>query len=359
MALSTIAAIAGIASAGTGIARALGGNNADAQEKFNILAQQLADARANATNAQIAGAGINQLARAGFSDSFGSGLRFDPATGQWISTLGPLPKAAQTASDMATILRNTVDVRQAQAANEQSGLQAARAQPLIDSARMRLSQFKPMTTDELSGLLGESAVNANNAVYRPLVADTLRSFARTGTAAGPVLADIGRRSAADLRQSLIDARVAGLKNVGDINTQTRQGLQSDLATAQQAGTPQFQYPQLATNNPNNLMLTLLNDRAKSAGYTSALGQNAATEAIKAASAAAPGAAGAVPNSNQGLDNLTSAAGQLKSLVTGNDFKNAFGSLFGGDNLGQKAINSVGDPASLQTLFGVGGDQLVP
>jgi hypothetical protein len=336
------ASLAGLASAGIGIGKSLFGGNAAQEQAAAIQQQQLADARANALNARIGAANINQLATAGFSDSFGSSIHYDPATGTWVSTLGQLPKEVQTASDQATILRNTTDLRQAQGANERADINAARAQPLINAAQMRLSQFRPQTTDDLSSLLQESAVNANNATYRPIVADTLRQFARTGNAAGPALADIGRQSSRDLREAMIQSRIAGLQNVGQLNNQRRQGLQSDLATAQAAGTPQFQYPGLAANNPNQAMLSALTDRARTAGYNSALGQSAATGAIGEAGKAATAAAGAVPDP---LANLTGAAtgfDTLSKTLKDKDFAAGLASLKG---LFGPSVNGPQDPAN--------------
>lgn len=337
MALSTAAAIAGLASAGIGIGKSLFGGNGAQQQSFNTLAQQLADARNNVTNAQIGAANIGQLSRAGFTDSQGSSLRYDPTTNQWVSTLGPQPQRVQNASDQASILRNTTDLRQAEGANERADLNAARAQPLIDAARMRLSQFRPQTTDELTGLLQESAVNANNAVYRPLVADTLRQFARTGSATGPVLADIGRRSSQDLREAMIQSRVAGLQNVEQLNNQRRQGLQNDLGTAIAAGTPQFQYPGVQTSTNSKDMLAALTDRARTAPFTAAAGQSGVNAAVAAAGQAATGAAGATPDPNAQLSGVQSGFDSLSKLLQNKQIAQGLG------NIGDFFKPSVGTP----------------
>jgi len=328
MAFTTAAAIAGLASAGIGIGKQLFGGNGQQQQAFDTLAGQLAQSNANAQNANRSAALAGQLGRAGFTDSSGNSLRYDPATDQWVSTLGALPQQAQTASDQATIARNTTDLRQAQGANERADLNAARAQPLISAAMMRLSQFKPQTTDELSGLLQESAVNANNAVYRPLVADTLRQFARTGTSAGPVLADIGRRSSADLRQAMIDSRVAGLQNVEQVNNSRRQGLQSDLGTAIAAGTPQFQYPQIASNNPQKDMLAAIVARSGNAGLTQAVATNAATSAANAGNQLAGANAGATPDPLAGLTGASTGFDSLSKLLQDKKVQQGLGSAGG-------------------------------
>ena len=203
----------------------------------------------------------DQLGQAGYTDSQGNSYSYDPGTNSWVSTLGKLPAQVQTAADQAAISRNTTDLAQAQGANARADMNAARAQPLIDAAQRRLANFQPMTGSELGALLGETAANANTTAYRPVIQDTLRTFARTGTAAGPVLADIGRRSSADLRQSMIDAQVQGMTQAGNINNQNRSGLATDLSSAITAGTPQFQYPGIVPSTNTKDMLTALQNRA--------------------------------------------------------------------------------------------------
>ena len=329
MVLASAAAIAGLASAGVGIGKSLFGNSGgQSQQSFNILAQQLADARNNVTNAQIGGAGVNQLARAGFSDSQGSSLRFDPATNQWVSTLGPLPQQAQTASDQATIARNTTDMGMARAANEQAGVNAARAQPLIDAARRRMENFQPITGNTLSGLLAQRVSQANNQTFQPMVQDVLTQYARSSANPGDALARLGRESGTQLRQGLMDAQIQGMTGAEGINNQRRQGLQSDLASAQGAGTAQFQFPTIATNNPNKDLLAALTSRANVGGYTAAQGLNAVTGAINASGLAANQASAAVPNPQAGLNNLTTGLDSLSKFLGTDAAKKGLDSLTG-------------------------------
>jgi hypothetical protein len=69
---------------------------------------------------------INQRSVAGSTDDAGTtvGMTLPRTSGS--VTLGTLPKQVQTAADQASVSRNTTDLRQAQAANEQAAIRAAR-----------------------------------------------------------------------------------------------------------------------------------------------------------------------------------------------------------------------------------------
>jgi len=328
MALATAAAIASLASTGIGIGKSLFGGNQQANQSFGLLADQLALARQNATQAGQGGALINQMARAGFTDSMGNALRFDPATGQWVSTLGPLPQRAQTASDLATIMRNTTDMRMAQAANEQAATNAMRAQPMIDAAMRRFQNFQPMTADRLTGLLTTRVADANNQTFRPIVQDAVTQAARTGTGAGDILAKLGRESAGQLRQGMNEAQIQGMTGAEQVNNARRQGLLSDLQGAIGAGTAQFQFPSIATNNPNKDMISALTSRALFAPSSMAAGLNAQTGAVSAAGSAAGAAAGKVPDPLAGLSGAESGLGSLSQFLGTNTAKTGLSFLSG-------------------------------
>lgn len=326
MALATAAAIAGIASAGVGIGKSLFGGNSQQEDQFKILAQQLALARQNAQQTGIDARNVNRTATAGFTDSSGSSLQYDPATNQWVSTLGRLPQQAQNAYDQATIDRNTTDMAMARSANQMALDNAARAQPLIDAARRRYENFRPMQASDLTSLLAQRAVESNNETFRPLIQDTLMATNRANTGSGQILADLGRASARQLRAGMLDAEIGGIQNVGTINNQNRQGLAGDLAAAQNAGTAQFQFPTIAQNNPNAAMLAAINDRARTAAFTGAGTLNAQTNAIKAAGDAASGAAGKVPDPLAGLQGVQQGLGSLSNLLKTDSTKTGLKSI---------------------------------
>lgn len=361
---ATVAAIVSALAATAGAANTIfGGAGSGTQQRQDISAAQLAQAQNNAIQARINAANTTRLGQAGYTDSQGNSYSYDPATNQWVSTLGKLPAQVQTAADQAAISRNTTDLRQAQGANARADLNAARAQPLIDAARRRLENFQPMTGSGLGALLGETAANANTAAYRPLTQDTLRTFARTGTAAGPVLADIGRRSSADLRQGMIDAQIKGMAGAEDINNARRQGLSSDLSSAITAGTPQFQYPGIVPSTNTHDMLAALANRAGSAAYSSALGNSAITSADKQTQDASTALTGTIPADSLGFTKALSGIGQINDLAKSDAFKTLYGSLTGPDKYsgpsGTDLTGGFGDPTTLQTQLGLSSKQYVP
>ena len=329
---ATVAAIVGATAAAAGAGASIfGGGGSGNAQRMDYTAAQLAQAQNNAIQARINAAYTTRLGQAGYSDSQGNSYSYDPGTNSWVSTLGKLPAQVQTAADQAAISRNTTDLAQAQGANARADMNAARAQPLIDAAQRRLANFQPTTGSELGSLLGETAANANTTAYRPVIQDTLRTFARTGTSAGPVLADIGRRSSADLRQSLIDAQIQGMTQAGNINNQNRSGLATDLSSAITAGTPQFQYPGIVPSTNSKDMLTALANRAGSAAYSSALGNQAITAADAQGQTATNAMVGAIPTDPVGLTNAVNAGRQITDYTNSPGFKTLYGDLFSSGN----------------------------
>jgi hypothetical protein len=324
----TAALIAGGATlAGAGInaaTSAASGRGAGQATSYDAAA--LAKAQNDALQARINAAYTTKLGQAGYTDSQGNSYSYDPGTNSWVSTLGKLPAQVQTAADQAAISRNTTDLAQAQGANARADMNAARAQPLIDAAQRRLANFQPTTGSGLGALLGETAANANTTAYRPVIQDTLRTFARTGTAAGPVLADIGRRSSADLRQSMIDAQVQGMTQAGNINNQNRSGLATDLASAQTAGTPQFQYPGIVPSTNTKDMLTALQNRATGAAYSSALGNASVTQADQQGLDASKTLASSIPLTDPTLLGLGQAGKSITDYLGSGSFKDLYGTL---------------------------------
>jgi len=344
-----ISGVAALGSAGIGAYTALNSGRGTGQS-ISIDAAQLAQAQNDAIQARINAANTTRLGQAGYTDSSGNSYQYDPGTNSWVSTLGKLPQQVQTAADQAAIARNTTDLRQAQGANARADLNAARAQPLIDAAQRRLANFRPMSGSDLGGLLSETAANANTTAYRPLIQDTLRTFARTGTAAGPVLADIGRRSSADLRQGLIDAQIKGIAGAADINNANRQGLATDLSSAITAGTPQFQYPGIVPSTNQKDMLTALQNRATGAAYSSALGNASIGEAGKQAQDASKTLAGAIPSSSPQLSGLYAAGTNVTDFLKGSDFKTLLGLMTNGNKTPSSTL-SPSDQSKYFTQFG--------
>lgn len=326
----TIAAVGAIANLASSGMRSQQTNQAQQQDQ-SLQWAALNQAAANQRNQALVQALINQRSVAGTADAYGGGTQYDPATNTWTTTQGKLPAAATTAAMQAAIARNTTDLRQAQFANEQEAVRAARAGPTADAAQRELAGYRPMTSDTLTGLLGQQATLANNAVFNPLVADTLRSFARTGTSAGPVLGQIGRDAATNLRQSMIDAQIKGMTSVDQINEARRQGLEQSAGNTRSLATPQFQYSNVNSPNVDNTMAQVVSQRATSAGIAPVYGMAGANEASKQL-----GASYGVAGAHIADPNYSSVAQQslLKDLGT------SFGSG-GGVNNAIKAAQNAG------------------
>jgi hypothetical protein len=315
-AAAAVSALAGLGSAAINSSR----SNSQAEQKQAISNYGLSDAQSNAQYQRMLSTLINQRSVAGSTDSAGTTVKYDPATNQWVSELGALPQQVQTSADQAAVSRNTTDLKQAQAANAQAAIRAARGEGYADSSRRALENFRPTSGSEMSALLGEQATRASNATYTPLINDTLRSFARTGTSAGPVLAELGKSSASNLRDSLIDARLKGISGADSSNQSRR----SDLASAAQSGaslaTPGFGYSQISPSTYASTMSTLLGQRANTASVAPAYGASGVNSAEKDVQGAYGHATSNVADPNfgtnqlqRGLTDLSTATGKGGSV----------------------------------------------
>jgi hypothetical protein len=324
---ATIGAIASVIGAGSGLLGTLGRDNSAQRQANDIAAQQLQETKNNAAYQKAIEGLIQQRSVAGSSDSFGSTYRYDPATNTWVSSLGPLPKAAQTASDQASIQRNTTDLRNAQLASQQAMLRAAQAAPGYDTAIRNLQNFRPTSANELSGLLQQQATAAARQTYDPIEQDTVREFARTGTAAGPVLAKLGQGEADNLRKSLIDSRIAALTSTDQINQGKRASLESAAGTSANLANPALQTSGIQVNNPNTALASAVADRARIAGIAPSYGMSGVNQADAQTAAASKNLQGSIADPNFGLNSLTTAGKEL-------------GSYFSTGGQGQSAINTL-------------------
>lgn len=327
MALSSIAAIAGIASAGAGIYGTLSRNQQSAQQSSNINN----DALRNAIYAQMNSAGLNAEAlkrsTAGYTDSSGTSQAYDPYTNTWKTTLGALPQQDTNASLLASIQRNTTDMRQAQGANAQSAGRALQSSDAADSALRGLRAFNPMSANGLTGALIERATTANRNAETPLIQDTLRQYARMGTSAAPVLSQLQRQSADNLRSSIIDSTIAGYQNAGGINAQNQKNLTDRYSTTMAGAQPQFQYPGINPNNTSNALAQLTAYRAGQSGQAATYAARNPMDAANSVTGAARNAASSVPSSNFAGQQVTDLGKGVKNLTdSGIDaYQNLFGS----------------------------------
>jgi hypothetical protein len=214
---------------------------------------------------------INQRSIAGSTDEYGSTMRYDPATNQWVSSLGAQPKAVQDASDLANISRNTTDLRQAQDANAEAVKRANLARPGADTAIRNLQTQRDMPASALVGLLQQRATDAARSTFDPLNADFLRQSQRTGTSAGSGLAALGKQEYDSLRDSLVDSQIKGLTGVDAINQGRRTSLEGSATNNVMLATPQFQYPGIQQSTNRDALSNLVAARAQQGGIAPAYG----------------------------------------------------------------------------------------
>ena len=269
---AAIATILGTAvQAGSTIAGTMGRRDTQAQAGNQYAANQLQDARNNDMYQRALSTLINQRSIAGSTDEYGSTMRYDPATNQWVSSLGAQPKAVQDASDLANISRNTTDLRQAQDANAEAVKRANLARPGADTAIRNLQTQRDMPASALVGLLQQRATDAARSTFDPLNADFLRQSQRTGTSAGSGLAALGKQEYDSLRDSLVDSQIKGLTGVDAINQGRRTSLENSATNNVMLATPQFQYPQIQQATNRDALSNLVAARAQQGGIAPAYG----------------------------------------------------------------------------------------
>ena len=329
---ATVAAIVGALATTAGVAGSM--SQRQPTQAADYTGAQLELARNNMYNQQLVQALVNQRAVAGSSDAFGSSMHYDPATNSWVSDLGALPKAADTAAMQAGVTRNTTDVQNQELANREALRRAAQAGPTADTAQRELQQFRPMQSGDLAGLLQQRATEASNTTYRPLVADTLRQFARTGTAAGPVMAQLGREQSDTLRKSLIDSQIAAMTGSEQINQSRRSQLEGTATNTANLANPTLQAGGVVQSGNNAALQTALASRANAAGYTTAAGAQGPNNALGGANTATTSAAGNVLDPNfgikQGVTGLKDLATMFGPGGSARDIYSGVKSWFGSD-----------------------------
>lgn len=283
-AAAIIGALAATASAGSQIAGTLNTHP-------NVVSPQYAaNAEQNSRNQEQYQQLLNALAlkrsSAGYSDNQGNTVQYNPVTNQWESTLGPQTEAVQRASDQASIARNTTDLREAERANQAAELTGITARSAAGPARAAIENFRPMGADALAGLLQDRETRANNVTQEPLVADTLRQFARTGTAAAPVLDQLMRTRAQGLRDTVSDSTLKAMTGIGDVNNANLGNLTSRYSALMAGSSPSLQFSNLSTQNPRDIMTNLIASRASAAGTapsSAAYATSGASDAVTRAS----------------------------------------------------------------------------
>lgn len=340
MAASIIAALGlAMGAVGTGV----GAANASAAN-----ATQAAIGRAgtqNALNQQQYQQALNTIALqrsvAGQTDGRGDTTTYDPATNSWKTTLSREGARLQAANDQATISRDTTDLATSQEANNNAMRDAIAARTAAGPALSAIQNFKPMSAQGLEGDLQQTATTANRQAEDPIIADTLRSFARNGTAAGPALTNMMRDNATTLRTTMLNDKIAAMKNVGDINNQQRQGLNSTYQTLNNASRPSLNFSPIANSDPNAALAAEVTQRATGAptsasqgAYSTGMGTNATNTALEY-SANHPGV------SNLGAS-IVGMSGQVQSAFAPNGVLGSWLNSGAGNKGDQSAYQRVND-----------------
>lgn len=331
MAFTAIAAIGSLLAGGAAVANAAGARSRGPDQSA-LAGRQLQDTEDNITYQKILNALATRRSVAGYQDSYGSSLQYDPYTNSWTSTLGKMPQEADTSALINTILRNTTDASQQRFANARAAQRAAEAEPGADRAVRDLASYQPVSANALTGLLATDAANANTNAYRPILEDTLRSFTRTGTAAAPVIASVGKQSAETLRDSIVKARISGMQGADALNRERLGTLGNTATTASTLASPQFQSTPFQTSNRGDVLANMQSAQERTAAFAPIYGGSNVNAALGQSGAATKDAISNVPDPNFGLKQLGELGGTIKELTSkDSSLMNGLRSLFGGSS----------------------------
>lgn len=309
---STLAAIAASISAATAVGgTVIGSQNAQAANKTQ--AQIGANATQNSLNQQQYQAALNALAlqrsTASQTDGMGDTMAYDPATNSWKTTLSPVGQQLQTASNQATISRDTTDLATSQEANNKAMQQAIAARTAAGPALAAVQNFKPMTEQGMEGALQQTATTANRQAEDPVIADTLRSFERSGSAAAPVLTSMMRDNATSLRQTMLGDQINAMKNVGSINAQNLGSLDANYQTLNNASKPALNFAPISQADPSGALAAEMSQRASGAAAPASQGAYSSSGATNAYNNAAQ-----YSGNHPGVDNTGASIVGLGSTI---------------------------------------------
>lgn len=276
-----------------GIMGALAPDDNSAAYQRQLEANNLQNSQNQQQYAHALNAEAMKRAAAGSVDAQGNTIRYDPGSNSWISAMGAEPTRQQAGVDSANYLHNQVAVPQAIQNNAASSIQASLARRGMSGALNDLNNAPKTNVDSLEGALQGVSTRANQVSQQPIIADTLRQFARTGTAAGPVLAQLERANSDTLSQEMSRNKIDAMKGAADIDASRRQALSVPIQTLQQAGTP-FQQDTTASYTPG-----------PAAGIAAQVNGRAAASAVPAQMGSAYSAYGTAANTQatQGATNV--------------------------------------------------------
>jgi len=359
--VATAAAIASLIGTTVGVGSTIAGTmnrgNGTAQHGQDIALAQLQDARNNDQYQKALSTLITQRSVAGAQDEYGSGMEYDPATNTWRSRLGAQPKAVQDSADLAAISRNTTDLRQAQAANQQAAQRATDAGPVADTALRNLRDNRDMSSSTLAGLLQQRATDAARATFDPLTADTLRSYQRTGTAAAPVMAALGKQQFESLRDTLANSQIQAMTNVDEINAGRRRSLESSAVNTGGLATPQFQYPGITPSGNRDALANAVAARAQQGGVGAAYGMGGVNTAAGQTQGAYKNLIGSLAAPSNSLQTAGKEIGTaLTNKGFGDSLSTVYNKFFSSGEPGAKSSYAY-DPSPYATAGGAGTNTL--
>ena len=339
MAFSALAAIAAAVTAASAVGGGIMASNSAAAAN-KTQAQVANNNQVQARNQQQYLAALNAEAQkravAGSVSGRGDTTSYDPATNTWSTQLSPASQRIQNASDQASVSRDTKDLATGQQANDMAMQEAIKAREAAGPALNAVKNFQPMTAQGLEGDLQQTATTANRQAEDPVIADTLRQFARTGTAAGPVLTNMMRDNATSLRQTMLQDKISSMQNVDNINNSQRAGLMGTYAGLNAASHPSLSFSPLSGNSPTDALTAAMTQRATGApaistqgGYSTAMADGTTNNAGQFA-ALHPGV------SNLGAS-IVSGGDQISNLLNSNGFQSFFTN--GAGNAGDTAAGN--------------------
>lgn len=324
---------AGITAAASAASTAMT-NNTSSKTSSNISNSALLQSIYNQMNQSSYNAEALKRSTAGYSDSTGTTQTYDPYTNTWNTQLGPTAQAEALASGQASVARDTTDLRQAEAANTAATGRSLSATDATDSALRAIQNYNTITPQSLTGDLIEQATTANRNAETPVIADTVRQYARQGTAAGPVLANLQRQSADSLRSAIIDSTIKGYQTAGSLNSTNQKNLTDKYTTVAAGSVPTFQYPGIATDSTSNTMAQLAAYRAGQSTNAASTAGKDVTDSTNANTTAASNAAKNVSSSNYNASQLSNYGKTLASLFSSGNV-DAWNKVFGSDSSSKK------------------------
>jgi len=235
------------------------GKQTATQNAYNARALEVADADRK-TQAMLTALGLKRSV-AGTEDNLGNKTSYDAGSNTWRSELGPDAQRAERSGQQAQTIANTVQVPMQVRANEREALRSVEAQRRADPLIAEAASFKPRTAEDEFAANTTTAARANTAATRPILQDTLRANARSGTASAPIITALADRSAEQLRNALLTGRAQAPQQAAQGNSSILDAIRARLNIIGN-GTANFGNVIPNVSNANALLTQLMAARAQ-------------------------------------------------------------------------------------------------